>query len=55
MKKYISPSIEVVRIETTRMIATSGDSKEVGRSETEYTGTFNARGSRFSSWSDEEE
>ena len=54
MKKYISPSIEVVRIETTRMIATSGDPKEVGRSETEYTGTFNARSSRFSSWDEEE-
>ena len=55
MKKYISPSIEVVRIETTRMIATSGDPKEVGRSETEYTGTFNARRSRFSTWEDNEE
>ncbi len=54
MKKYTKPSIQVVTIQTARMIASSGDEKNVGISETEYDGTFNSRrGSGL--WDDEEE
>lgn len=54
MKKYTKPSIKVVTIQTARMIASSGDVKNVGISETEYGGTFNARGGS-GLWDDEEE
>lgn len=54
MKKYTKPSIKIVTIQTARMIASSGDVTNVSISETEYSGTFNARGgSGF--WDDEEE
>ena len=54
MKKYTKPSIKVVIIQTTRMIASSGDTQNVGISETEYSGTFNSRGSS-GLWDDEDE
>lgn len=54
MKKYTKPSIKIVTIQTARMIASSGDVTNVGISETEYDGTFNARRGG-SSWGDDDE
>ncbi len=55
MKKYTKPSIKIVTIQTARMIASSGEIKnDVNISETEYTGTFNSRGSS-GLWDDEDE
>lgn len=54
MKKYTKPSINVVTIQTARMIASSGDVKNVSISDTEYSGPFNSRGSS-GLWDDEEE
>jgi hypothetical protein len=53
MKKYTKPSVIVVTIQAARMIASSGDTRNVSISETEYDGTFNARRGS-SSWDDEE-
>jgi hypothetical protein len=54
MKKYTKPSIKVVTIQTARMIASSGETRNVNISETEYSGTFNSRGSS-GLWDDEDE
>ena len=43
MKTYIKPAMVVIDIQTTQMIAASGDTKSVGISDTEYSGTFNGR------------
>ena len=54
MKKYTKPSIKIVTIQTARMIASSGEIRNVSISDTEYSGTFNARRGG-SSWGDDDE
>ncbi len=54
MKKYVSPTLELIRVETLQMIAASGDETSVTISETEYSGTFNSR-ENIDVWGDEEE
>ncbi len=54
MKKYVSPTLEIIHIETLEMIAVSGDETTVTLSETEYSGTFNSRGN-IDVWGDDEE
>ncbi len=54
MKKYVSPTLEIIHIETLQMIAASGDETTVTISETEYSGTFNSRGN-IDVWGDDEE
>ncbi len=54
MKKYIKPISKVVNIQPATVIATSGDTTTLGISNTEYSGTFNARSSRLSTWEEQE-
>ncbi len=53
MKKYITPTVEIVLVSTVKMIAASGDTTEVTISDNELNNvTFGSRSNNF--WDDDE-